>query len=273
MDQPLAEVTPLAGGDINQVFRLRFPDLVCVLKLNQNHRFPGMFEKEASGLELLGSAGCRTPAVLACFEEGEHQYLLLEFIREERQDRSYWERFGRELSLLHRQSAEMFGLEEDNYIGSLEQRNSQREKWTDFFIECRLAPLIAQACDRGLIGRETVRELERLFLRLDELIPKEAPSLLHGDLWSGNLMCGAGGEPVFIDPAVYYGHREIDLAMTQLFGGFDRRFLKSYNESNPLLPGWEERLDLHNLYPRLVHLVLFGRSYLTGIEATIRRFA
>jgi len=272
MDQPLLEVVPLSGGDINRVYKLRFPDATCVLKLNAKDRFPGMFEKEAKGLGLIASTGCRTPEVLKTFTEGEHQYLILEYILEQGRGPDYWERFGRRLAGLHKHTSKGFGLEEDNYIGSLEQINSKREKWTDFFIECRLSPLMARASDKNLLSREHQNSFERLFSRLPELIPEEEGSLLHGDLWSGNLMCGGGGEPVFIDPAVYFGNREADIAMTQLFGGFDRRFLDSYNESYQLLSGWEERIELHNLYPRLVHLVLFGSSYLSGISHTLRRF-
>lgn len=273
MGRPLVESTPLHGGDINQVFRLRFSDLDCVLKLNSTIAYPGMFVKEASGLESMAATGCRTPEVLKVFAEGDHQFLILEFIEQGHPDREYWEEFGRRLAGLHGSGSDKFGWDEDNYIGSLKQRNSRREKWTDFFIECRMLPLLEQATAKGLLSSSHMRRFEELFKRLPQLIPEEGASLLHGDLWSGNLMCGKGGDPVFIDPAVYFGHREVDLAMTRMFGGFDQRFIESYEEVFPLQRGWEQRMALHNLYPNLVHLVLFGRSYLRNIESTLRTYS
>ena len=273
MGQRLTGVTALGGGDINQVYKLSFPDSQCVLKLNSRDRFPGMFEKEARGLELIGSTGCRVPGVVRDFTEGDHQFLILEYIEEHATNTEYWERFGRRLAAMHSHTSEAFGLDHDNFIGSLHQGNDRRDNWVEFFIDCRIRPLVEAARARGLLSDAQVSGFERLFLRLPGLIPEERPSLLHGDLWSGNLMCGPGSEPVFIDPAVYFGHREVDLAMTRMFGGFDRRYLESYSEAMPLEPGLEERLEIHNLYPTLVHLVLFGPSYLRGIEATLKTFS
>lgn len=271
---PLLEVRPLSGGDINQVFRLRLANSKeFVLKLNSKDRYPGMFEKESAGLRLLASAGCRVPGVELTFEEGTHQFLILEYVEEGRPAGTSWELFGRQLATLHLQANDAFGLDHDNYIGSLDQMNGKMENWTEFFISNRLQPLIRKAKGRNLLEGKHLEAFESLFSRLPELIPREAPSLLHGDLWSGNLMFDKLGEPVFIDPAVYFGHREVDIAMTRMFGGFNERFLVAYNEMRPLEKGWEERIELHNLYPTLVHLVLFGSSYLSGIERTLRRFA
>lgn len=270
----LLEVRPLSGGDINQVFRLCLANSKdFVLKLNSKDHYPEMFEKEAAGLRLLESAGCRVPRVEMSFVEGSHQFLILEFIEEGRSGSTSWEGFGRQLATLHLKTNDTFGLEHDNYIGSLDQLNKRTENWIDFFISNRLEPLIRKASERNLLRGDHLKGFESLFSRLPQLIPEENPSLLHGDLWSGNLMFDKMGEPVFIDPAVYFGHREMDLAMTRMFGGFNESFLVSYNEIRPLEKGWEERIELHNLYPTLVHLVLFGSSYLSGIERTLRRFA
>jgi fructosamine-3-kinase len=274
LEAPLLEARPLSGGDINQVFRLRLANSKeFVLKLNSKDRYPGMFEKESAGLGLLKSAGCRVPGVELTFVEGAHQFLILEYVEEGRPIGNSWELFGRQLATLHLQTNESFGLDHDNYIGSLDQMNGKMENWTEFFISNRLKPLIRKAKGRNLLGSKHLKAFESLFSRLPELIPREAPSLLHGDLWSGNLMFDKLGEPVFIDPAVYFGHREVDIAMTRMFGGFNESFLVTYNEILPLEKGWEERIELHNLYPTLVHLVLFGSSYLSGIERTLRRFA
>ncbi len=129
-----------------------------------------------------------------------------------------------------------------------------------------------QAFDKNRLDRNHLNHFENLYTRLDKVLPKENPSLVHGDLWGGNLMKGKDQIPVFIDPAVYFGHREMDIAMTQMFGGFDNLYLDHYNEIFPLENGWEKRIAIHNLYPNLVHLILFGSSYLNGIERVIRRF-
>ena len=271
---PLLEARPLSGGDINQVYRLRLADSTeFVLKLNAKDRYPQMFEKEGKGLGLLRSTGCKTPGVRMCFEEETQQYLILELIEEGRPISTSWESFGLQLGTLHLQSNESFGLDHDNYIGSLEQINQQEKSWVEFFISQRLLPLIEKAGKRELLEKSHRKSFESLFVRLPDLIPEEKPALLHGDLWSGNLMFDYQGTPVFIDPAVYFGHREIDIAMTRMFGGFNERFLATYNEVRPLEKGWESRIELHNLYPTLVHLVLFGRSYLGGVERVLRRFA
>ena len=273
LGESLLEVRSLSGGDINQVFRLRLANSKdFVLKLNSKDLYPDMFEKEAAGLRLLESAGSNVPGVQMSFVEGTHQFLILEFIEEGRPTSSSWERFGRQLATLHLKTNDTFGLDHDNYIGSLDQINRRAVSWNDFFISNRMEPLIRKASERNLLIRSHLKKFESLFSRLPQLIPEENPSLLHGDLWSGNLMFDKLGEPVFIDPAVYYGHREVDIAMTRMFGGFNEEFLMSYNEIRPLEVGWQERIELHNLYPTLVHLVLFGSSYLSGIERTLNRF-
>ena len=273
LEKPVLGARALAGGDINQVFRLHLahsPDLV--LKLNSSQRYPGMFEKEAQGLDLLRAAGGKTPQVVKTFVDGPNQYLLLEFIKESRPHGASWEKFGRQLARVHQKTNDHFGLGHDNYIGSLVQSNSKKKNWSEFFITNRLEPLVQAASDKNLLGTVQRKAFESLYARLSHLIPEEPPSLLHGDLWSGNLMFDVNGEPIFIDPAVYFGHREVDIAMTRMFGGFNEMFLSSYNEISPLESGWQERLEIHNLYPTLVHLVLFGSSYLSGIERTLGRY-
>jgi len=133
-------------------------------------------------------------------------------------------------------------------------------------------PMVKKAFDKQLLDKGHISGFDCLFAVFTELVPEEKPVLLHGDLWSGNLLCGDGQTPVFIDPAIYYGHREVDIAMTRMFGGFHPDYLDAYQELYPLEKGWEKRLSLHNLYPNLVHLVLFGRTYLGGIERVLKEF-
>ncbi len=195
LGKPILAASPLAGGDINQVYRIRVTDSEeFALKINLKDRFPRMFEKEAEGLGLLRAAGCNTPGVKMTSVEGDHQYLVLEFIEEGRPTGISWERFGRQLATLHSKTDDFFGLDHDNYIGSLDQFNEKKESWVEFFISTRLTPLIKKASDKDLMGRKHRKSFESLFSRLSDLIPKEKPSLLHGDLWSGNLMFDSRGE-------------------------------------------------------------------------------
>jgi protein-ribulosamine 3-kinase len=185
---------------------------------------------------------------------------------------NYWKDFAQKLAQLHKNTAPIFGLDHDNYIGSLPQSNRQTQKWTDFFISQRLEPLVTKAVASGLLDSQTAQRFDRLFSKLDQLIPEEKPALLHGDLWSGNVMTDEHGEVCLIDPAVYYGHREVDLAFSTLFGAFHGEFYEAYNEAFPLEKGWKQRIDLFNLYPLLVHLILFGRSYYHQVISTLEKF-
>jgi len=268
----IESIAPLSGGDINEVYKISCTLGNYVVKYNSRLRFPTMFYKEANGLDILRKGGLRTPNVIDHFEHMDDQFLILEYIAEEKAENKFWIHFAISLSELHQKSSTSFGLDLDNYIGSLGQYNGQMPTWEEFFISKRLKPLIKIAFNKGLLTRKHLTDFDHFFTVFSELLPVEIPSLLHGDLWSGNLLCGSGQQAVFIDPAVYYGHREVDIAMTKMFGGFDPVYLDYYQDCFPLEKGWEERVPIHNLYPRLVHLVLFGHSYLSGIENVIQRY-
>lgn len=273
LSKEVTAIHPLSGGDINEVYRVTCRDVEYVVKQNSRFRFPAMFELEAKGLKTLSNSGVRTPEVIACFEYFDDQFLILEYVQKEVISSMFWAHFAHDLSDMHGNTNSFFGFDQDNYIGSLAQRNGQKPTWEAFFISNRLQPLIKMAFDKNLLTKKHVADFENLYNVFSELIPAEPPSLLHGDLWSGNLMCAVEQKPVFIDPAVYYGHREVDIAMTQMFGGFGSGFLVEYNERFPLEKGWEQRIPVHNLYPNLVHLVLFGSSYLRGIEHVLKSFS
>ena len=268
----IESISPLSGGDINEVYKINCTLGQYVVKYNNRLRFPAMFYKEANGLDILREGGLRTPNVIDHFEHMEDQFLILEYIAEEKVENKFWSHFANSLSRLHQKSNASFGLDQDNFIGSLVQHNGQMFTWEEFFISKRLKPLIKVAFDKGLLTRKHVADFDHFFTVFSELLPVEPPSLLHGDLWYGNLLCGSGQQAVFIDPAVYYGHREVDIAMTKMFGGFDPGYVDHYQDFFPLEKGWEERVPIHNLYPRLVHLVLFGHSYRSGIENVIQRY-
>ncbi|PCH95931.1 MAG: ketosamine-3-kinase [Bacteroidetes bacterium] len=259
----------IGGGCINNALKLETNVSTYFLKWNSASSFPGMFSSEARGLNLLrNSSTLYIPEVISANESEEHSYLMLEYIDSATMSKSYWEHFGKSLAELHKVSTDQFGLDHDNYIGSLRQSNQQHSTWKDFFINERLMPQLKLASlEAGL-----TQKFENLYGKLDEIFPNEPPALLHGDLWSGNYMVSKTGAPVTMDAAVYYGHRETDLAMSKLFGGFDSRFYSAYNEAFRLEQGWQERFDICNLYPLLVHVNLFGGSYLNQVRSTLEKF-
>lgn len=268
----ILDTIPLSGGSINDAYRLDTSVGAFFLKVNNADRFPSMFEAEVDGLRRLAEAGARTPTVIGHGEADDTTWLLMEFVANAQPTRSFWRSFGKELAELHRKTNTHFGLERNNYIGTLEQVNTPGREWHTFFMEHRLEPLVKKARDQRRVQAGMAFRFERLYGKLEGLFPKEPPALLHGDLWNGNFICTAQHAPVLIDPAVYYGHREMDIAMTNLFGGFDAELLTAYNAEWPLESGWEERSDLCNLYPLLVHVVLFGGEYVQQVETVLKRF-
>lgn len=262
----------VGGGCINETVKVQCAEGVFFLKWNEQAP-EDMFAAEAAGLSLLEETGrVRVPGVLGHGKLHGKSYLLLEYLEPGRRIANYWQKLGRDLASLHQVSASRFGLFRDNYIGRLPQKNSEYLSWNDFFIENRLKPQVGLAYYNGLISTAHLSQFEQFYPKLSSLLPPEPPSLLHGDLWSGNVHTSPDGSACLIDPAVYYGHREMDLAFTRLFGGFDPEFYFAYHEHYPLQAGWEFRSDIFNLYPLLVHVNLFGRSYLPAVERTLRHY-
>jgi fructosamine-3-kinase len=261
----------LTGGDINLAERLALADGRKVF-VKGNPRAPlGMFAAEARGLGWLGAPQLiRIPRTVA-FDE---HVLILEWIEPGQPAAEFDERLGRELAALHRFSPPSFGLDHDNFIGSLPQTNTTAETWGDFYLGRRLEPQIKRATDAGCLPPRLKRTFARLLPRVGELVgPPEPPARLHGDLWNGNVLCDSEGRPCLVDPAVYGGHREMDLAMMRLFGGFSSRVFAAYAEAFPLEPGHLDRVPLHQLYPLLVHVNLFGGAYLAKLEAALSPLA
>jgi protein-ribulosamine 3-kinase len=257
----------LSGGCINDARKILTSDGVFFIKYNLAEAFPRMFESEAAGLNLLRDAGeIHIPEVIHHGTAGKYAYLLLEFITSENRSHQFWSQFGRSLAALHKHSQTSFGLNHDNYIGSLPQSNRPNQDWDSFFILERLEPMARKARDKGEVTSHIIGQIEAVGAKLSNIVPIEKPALLHGDLWSGNYIVNTKGSPCLIDPAVYYGHRETDLAMTRLFGGFSPEFYESYQNAFPLEKGWEKRADIFNLYPLLVHVNLFGGGYVSQVK-------
>ncbi len=254
-----ARATAVNGGCINRTMRLGDGERSFFVKLNDAHLLK-MFEAEASGLEEIAqSATLRVPHPICAGIAGGEAYLALEYIHLGRSGDSA--QAGAQLAAMHRVSSDRFGWQSDNYIGATPQPNTPTGDWIDFWRDQRLGVQLELASRKG-DGEKLLQRGEQLIERLPALLDHAPrPSLLHGDLWGGNLGYDAQGSPVVFDPALYYGDREADLAMTELFGGFDNRFYAAYEESWPLDPGYETRKSLYNLYHILNHFNLFGGGY------------
>lgn len=260
---------PIAGGDINEVFLLNTDSGPYVVKLNNADRFPGMFEAEAKGLDLLRSTDSfRIPSVIATGDLDDTSFLLLEYIEPGKQAPYFWSQFAKYLATLHKETRDSFGLDHDNYIGSLPQQNNPESNAAEFYLLQRLEPQFKLASERSY----RFNDLDLFFKNASEIIPNEVPALLHGDLWNGNFMTDIRGTPVLIDPAVAYGPREMDLGMMQLFGGFSPEVFDLYHELYPLIENWKDRIALWQLYYLLVHLNLFGSGYLGSVRNILARY-
>ncbi len=275
---PLRRCTPVGGGCINKASRIDLDDGRSFFLKSNPRALPRLFESEAEGLRALRQAGClRVPEVVATGggRDGLPHFILMECIAAGRPGPGFYEKFGRGFAQLHQQAlADQFGFENDNYLGSTPQPNQWTSDWVRFFRRHRLGHQLKMARRNGLSDPQMDRLGQRLLDRLEDWIghPDEPPGLLHGDLWGGNYLCDDRGDPVLIDPAAYYGRGEADLAMTQLFGGFDSSFYPAYEEVHPSAPGSQDRLEIYKLYHLLNHLNLFGRSYFSGCMRILRRY-
>ncbi len=266
----LLKVQPLAGGDINKAYRLQAANKSFFVKLNRPDRL-AMFEAEALGLQALAQTeAIRVPKVIVCGKTTEHAFLVLEYIALTQLNTRSEHLLGQQLAQLHRQIQPFFGWHIDNTIGSSNQVNGQYQDWITFWQQQRLGRQLTLAANNGYDGR-LQRLGEKLCAEIQPLFDgyQPQPALVHGDLWRGNIAADEQGNPVIYDPACYFGDRETDLAMTELFGGFSPTFYQAYQAAYPLDPGYATRKALYNLYHILNHLNLFGTGYLHQAEAMI----
>ena len=267
----IAECIEVRGGCINRGYRLAGSAAVYFVKLNRTGR-RAMFEAEAEGLRAIEQTGTvRVPPPLCTGEDERHCWLVLEYLELVPGGAGTMAALGRALAAMHRSSAERFGWHRDNTIGATPQPNHWSTDWAELWRTQRLGLQLELAARNGYRGA-LQRRGEALLTRLDALLAHDpVPSLLHGDLWGGNAAATVAGEPVLFDPACYYGDREADLAMTELFGGFAPAFYSAYGDTWPLDAGYAVRRDLHNLYHVLNHLNLFGGGYRAQAEGMIER--
>lgn len=267
-----ANISAVAGGDINQAFCVLSNGKKVFVKQNKLALDNVLAEEEKGLLEIAKCLKESAPKIILQSNTSKSTFLALEWIESGIKTNLFWRELGKTVANLHKNSYSQFGFHRNNYIGSLKQTNTWSSSWATFFIEHRLEPQIKLAYDANLISHKHKSKFQNLFIELDSIFPSEKPALLHGDLWSGNVMCNSKGFPILIDPATYYGHREMDLAFTQMFGGFSYIFYETYFSLHPVVQGFSERVPIYNLYPALVHLNLFGKAYLPTIEKCILKF-
>lgn len=274
----------VTGGDINRAYALTTNSGGRIFMKANDRANEGFFTAEAASLTAIASTGAiGTPRILCTGTDDGNgsqepcSFLLLDFIQSGKRRADYWESFARDLAAMHRSDTAGFcdgryGFFQNNYIGSTPQDNTPADSWVSFFRDRRLAPQFRAASPHFTTGER--KRITRLLDHLDEfLVEPERPSLVHGDLWGGNVFCGSDGTALLIDPAAYVGHAEADLAMTELFGRFPPIFYDAYREAAPLQPGYEDRRDLYNLYQLLNHLNLFGPGYLGAVQTVLATYA
>jgi fructosamine-3-kinase len=271
--------TSVRGGDVAESYRVELADGRVVFAKTHRRAPPGFFTTEAAGLRWLREPGAlAVPEVLLVSDgdpaAGVPNHLVLEWIEEGRPHAGTEAALGRALADLHAAGAPSFGREDRRTTGSRGLPNEPCATWVEFYATQRLEPLARLAMRDGALSSGAIADLERVAGRLAEVGgPPEPPARLHGDLWAGNRLVDATGASWLVDPAAHGGHREFDLAMMRLFGGFGAACFAAYAERSPLAPGWEERVALHQIAPLVVHAVKFGGGYRPAAEAAIRRYA
>jgi len=274
LGKKIMSFTSLSGGCISDAYKVTTEDNTDYF-LKYNSSSNDMFTKEANGLNELSKANAiRIPKVLSFNKD----YILLEYISGGNKKKIFFEEFGRSFAILHKFHSEYFGFYEDNYIGSNPQINNADEKeksdWVQFYFNKRILFQLELAEKLGNSTTELRKGISKLEEKIENILTgsAEKPSLLHGDLWGGNYMIDETGSAVLIDPAVYYGHREADLGMTKLFGGFNSEFYTAYNDTFPLSDGYDYRENIYKLYHVLNHLNLFGGGYYSQAISLIKYY-
>jgi fructosamine-3-kinase len=272
LGEAFIDLASLSGGDFARAYRATGASGHSLFIKTHSDPPPGFFVTEANGLRWLRDSGAvNIPQVLAVGENPP--YLALTWIEQGGATSRTESEFGRQLAGLHGIAQAQFGRIDNATTGSLALPNAPCPRWSEFFANRRLLPLLEIAANRHILPAADLLELERLAGRLNEFdVPDEPPSLLHGDLWAGNRMIDRDGASWMIDPAAHCGHREFDLGMMALFGGFDKSSFDAYHEAFPLVAGWQQRLRLHQLAPLLVHAIKFGGSYVGAVQAVLKAY-
>lgn len=265
------DIQSVSGGDINDAYKIVLPHQTFFLKVNSIEKTADMFEKERTALLHMKQAVPNVPTPIEVLSSPTFACLLMSYVPAgNKMDRNAQENLATSLAQLHANKNSQFGYECDNYIGSLPQRNSWKSTWIDFYIQNRLEPQVKLAFDQGLLSVNDLKLFQALYLHLEGLLDRGVEAnLLHGDLWGGNYMVDMEAQAWLIDPAIYFGDHEVDIAMTRLFGGFSDFFYATYQDLYPMRDGNNDRLPFYQLYYLLVHLNLFGSSYYGSVKSIV----
>ncbi|HMB99519.1 MAG TPA: fructosamine kinase family protein [Flavobacteriaceae bacterium] len=273
LNENITKVSSVRGGDISKAYKIETSENSYFLKINKNLDAFEMFQTEAAGLELIRNTNTiKAPKVLACDTFESSAFLLMEFIESKSPSNLDFENLGLQLADLHKNTRNLFGLNHNNFIGNLTQSNSLQNTWVDFYTQERLLPQLKLVKQKHLLSDKECPTENEIKQSLNSLFVNINPSLLHGDLWSGDYIISKNGIPYLIDPAVYYGHNEVDIAMTKLFGGFDDTFYNAYFSNFKPNELTSTRIEIYQLYYLLVHLNLFGKSYRSSVVSILKKY-
>jgi len=273
IDSKINKIQSVSRGGISAAYLLQTANNKYFLKVNSKLWALDMFKVEAQGLTAISNTNTiATPKVMAFDIFENESFLLMEFVESKRATSKDMELFGKQLAQFHQVSSDIFGFDDDNFIGSLHQSNKIHKAWNDFYIEERLIPQLELAKSKGLLTDSEIPDIELMKTTCLPYFKDVKASLLHGDLWGGNYLISSKGTPYLIDPATYYGHNEVDIAMSNLFGGFGQSFYDSYHKIIPQDESTENRIELYQLYYLLVHLNLFGSSYYSSVKVLLTKY-
>lgn len=274
LTETIVSIETISGGDIAHAQKVNTNTETFFVKSASFKNAQQLFEQESLGLEKIAATKTiNTPKIMGSFNDKQTACLILEFITSKSPDAKDYETFGRKLAQLHNSgNGQYFGFEADNFIGKLPQANPPNKDWGTFYVQYRLQAQLKMAFDEGRLSKNELASSNKMISVVKNLIGDVAPSLLHGDLWSGNYLISVDGDPFLIDPSVYYGHNEVDLAMTRLFGGFTTHFYQAYHEILPAHPNQKELVDIYQLYYLLVHLNLFGSFYRNSVVQLLKKY-
>lgn len=273
LEEEVVSTKPLSGGSISSAYLINTTKSQYFIKVNCADDAIKMFHEEQKGLNAIESTNTiAVPHVQFVGTHNKKAFIVMDYVESIRPTPSDYSRLGAELAKMHEVHSNEFGFFSDNFIGSLPQSNTLHNTWTEFYWSERILPQIQLALNAGLLTNEEVPSKEQFTELFDSFVKDVKPSLLHGDLWGGNYLISNEATPYFIDPAVYYGHSMVDIAMSQLFGSFGSEFYNSYHKTIPKSDHYDEQIDLYQLYFLLVHLNLFGKGYYSSVSNILKRY-
>ncbi len=273
LDIKVKSLHSVAGGDISAAYKLEANDKNYFIKANNKQEAERMFKTEMLGLqEIEKSNTIAVPHVHLVDKVEDTAFILMDFVESRKPNSKDYKHFGRNMAAMHQVEQDSFGFAEDNFIGSLPQSNKNHADWAEFYWAERIESQLKFSLERESLKPADIPEKERVMKVFNQVFGDVKPVLLHGDLWGGNYLIATDGSPVLIDPAVYYGHFMVDIAMTKLFGGYDKEFYDAYHEIHPKPEYYNEQIALYQLYYLLVHLNLFGSSYRSSVVDIMQRF-